>query len=287
MTDYTARGKSLREDVLRLWATVDKSRWVALLGEIESELETIRLLEKESLANELWVLATLSSAHLHLIDAWDHNLKEAFNPAWCALERAELDLLFVAKNMDWCYFPEKVSDLRQHVKCWQALYPYGVFLSPEFLIHERKCNICETPRSPFAPCGHRKGKIYNGKLCIDLVTKMDMVGSAMVSDPVQKYSIIEPSNETAEDFSRRHAVIMYAMKLLENPHDLKNVEITKRRWPFSKFPGLKKGDPCPCESGKAFEVCCEDSEGVLRPHIQIYVGNVNVNKCPTIQYPNQ
>lgn len=286
MTDYTVRVKSLRQETVKLWATVNKQGWTAISAEIESELAKIRLLEKKELANELWVLATLTSAHLHLIDAWEHNLKDAFNPAWCALERAEIDLLFVAKNMEWCYYPDEVGELREHIRKWQLLYPYGVFMSPEFLVHERKCSICEAVRSPFSPCGHRKGKVYNGELCIDIVTKMDIVGSAMVSDPVQKYSVMEPSDETAEAFARRHAVIKYAVSLLQNPYDLRNVRKTTIRWPFSKFPGLKQADPCPCESGKAFQVCCEGSEGVLRPHICVDVNNENVNKIPVIQYPS-
>lgn len=286
MTNSIAKVSSLRQETVKLWATINKQAWAAVSEEIENELAKIRLLENERIANELWVLATLTSAHLHLIDAWEHNLKDDFYLAWCALERAELDLLFVAKNMEWCDTPEMVGDLREHVSRWQSLYPYGVFMSPEFLVHERKCNICEAIRSPFKPCEHRKGKVYNGKLCVDIVTQVEIIGSALVTDPVQKYSVLQPADETAEAFASRHSVIKYAVSLLQNPYHLKEVRKTTIKWPLSKFPGLTKTDPCPCESGKAFQVCCEDSKGVLRPHIWIDVANENVNQTPTFQYPS-
>jgi hypothetical protein len=146
-------------------------------------------------------------------------------------------------------------------------------MSPEILELEKICNICEKPISIRNPCGHRVGEIYNGELCIRIVTKVKLLAMAMVDSPIQKYSVPFLSDEkTGKSIDHyNYSLVKFLADRLQSPFHEWDVSWTKVRHPHSKFRSVGQDDPCPCESGKKYKECCLPEEGVLRPHCQFHL----------------
>ena len=124
---------------------------------------------------------------------------------------------------------------------------------------------------PRRPCGHLVGEVYTGEQCYRIITSIDAVlGIAFVTNPVQKYSVVF-MHDPATGKSRDHYgydVVKYAANALREPFDDWDLERTTRRQPHSRFVGIGRDDPCPCESGKKYKKYCLPEVGVVRPHLQ-------------------
>jgi hypothetical protein len=161
-----------------------------------------------------------------------------------------------------------------------------LYLSPEIVEHEKKCNICGKIVSIRNPCGHEVGEIYNGEMCLRIVTKLDFLGISFVESPVQKYSVPfikdEKTGQTADHYD--YSLLRYLIKSLISPFDPWDVNWTKRRHPHSKFPNLGRNDKCPCGSGKKYRKCCLNEEGVLMPHCEFIFSNPPPPQTLSIEY---
>lgn len=238
----------------------------------------------EEAAKDLWCLEqTLHSQRLYL-EAFDLLKQGAFYDAWCKLEQTELALMFLGRHFRPSFAKYRLDFIETHVKQWQQLYPYKIFMSPEIVEEEKTCNICKTPISIRNPCGHIVGEIYGGEQCCRIVSKMQFLGMAMVENPVQKYSvpfIIDPKTGESKDHYD-YSIVRFAAERLRSPTDGWGFVWTKKRHPHSRFPHVGRNDRCPCESGKKYKKCCLQENGVLRPHVEI-----TFDKLPPQGLPNE
>jgi uncharacterized protein YecA (UPF0149 family) len=219
-------------------------------------------------AKALWSLEQALGAQEHYLKAFGLLKLGKFYDAWCELERAELVLgaLFPHGNSLWARL--RLDCIQRYTEKWQSLYPYRIFLSPELVELEKKCSICGQVVAPRKSCGHLTGEIYDGQMCVRIITKMEVLGVAMVEKPVQKYSVVFLSDPTTGK-SRDHynyAVVQYAISAIQDPFHEWEVEQTSRFWPHSKFSHIGRNDPCPCQSGRKYKKCCLLKKGVVFPH---------------------
>jgi hypothetical protein len=119
--------------------------------------------------------------------------------AWCQLERVEIDLNSLYKHFN--FTPDdkyKLLSIEKSTTQFQSLFPYKMFISPVFVVHEKKCSICGQVVSISNPCKHRKGEIYNGEMCVHEITNAEFLELSLVTNPLQKYSVVFLSDENGD-----------------------------------------------------------------------------------------
>lgn len=133
----------------------------------------------------------------------------------------------------------------------------------------------------------RKGNIYNGEMCVHVITKADVLEVSLVTEPVQKYSVAfvgKGDKEHIED-TYDYSLAQYVITGLNHPFAEWDIEWTKIRHPHSLFLDIKPTDKCPCDSGKLYKDCCLKESGVLRPHAQVYFSEKPIATLPPVVYP--
>ena len=104
----------------------------------------------------------------------------------------------------------------------QSLFPYKLFTSTEILIKEERCSICGATRNVFKPCGHQKGHVYNGKLCYNTVTRCDIVGLSLVTNPVKKYAVVFQQDKRGNEIEYSYNYIDALMYYWQKPYQFWN-----------------------------------------------------------------
>ena len=221
-------------------------------------------------AKTMWYLERVLSAQDHYLRAFSDIKAQRFFEAWCELEKTEGDLTALQCHDTRFWHECRLDFIHTYTAKWQSLFPYKIFLSPELLVTEMVCSVCGQRVLPRTFCGHRPGEIYDGEMCVAEVTKMDVLGLAMVEKPVQKYSVPFLRDERTDKHVDHYdyTVVRYLSGALQGPFDGWSAERTHRRQSHSRFSDVGRNDPCPCESGKKYKACCLREAGVLRPHIE-------------------
>jgi hypothetical protein len=258
------------------WHSGSEEFWVFKTNEVNKIFAAAQTANDPGCSNRAWFLKTVCECHRDIFASSRLNQEKEFTKAWCLLERVEISLFQLKRNPIIEELENTVMSLAVVVEIWQKLYPYRVFISPEFVVRTIKCSICDEKFTPWTGCDHEKGKVYNGELCAGLISDAQFIGMAVVTDPVQKYSVMQPSrgDEGEEAYLHRHRIIDYATINLPDPFSLKGVLETEVREPHSKFPNLIENDVCPCKSGRSYGECCKVKSGILMPHLRMLVDEV-------------
>lgn len=215
-------------------------------------------------ANGVWCteqILKIQTDFLHAFQLLQH--KEYYN-AWCLFDQIEINIGFLRPHYDVDSNEYMLLFIDTQTKKYQKIFPYKIFMSPELLEEEKKCNICNRTVSIRKPCGHEVGELYDGEMCCRIVTKVQILGTAMVESPLQKYSVpflVDNATGNAVDHYNYEAV-EYLVNRLKSPFDAWNVEIGTKVYPHSHFRNLGRNDKCPCGSGKKYKQCCIDKKGV-------------------------
>lgn len=243
--------------------------YAQLLAELAAHKKVAVAAGDQSLAKHVWCLEHTIEAQQLFLKAYDQLQVRAYFDAWCTLEQVELALGRLRPYCDGEWQQCRRAYMVKITVALQSLFPYKIFLSPELLEEEKVCSICEKPVSIRTPCGHKVGEVYDGEYCGRIIKKFSVLGTALVKDPVQKYSVpFLVDRETGKTVDRyNYATVEYLVKRWPSPlHDW-SVEWTKRLHPKSKFGAIRRNDKCPCESGKKYKRCCISLNGIMRPHV--------------------
>lgn len=268
----------------------DRDHSPDLLNEVKDNLRKIKgnkINERdENGAKFLWCLEQITEIQERYLNAFENLTSGNYYDAWCEFAKCELSLEFLRPHssiQDKKYY---LSFIHKHLLQYQSLYPYKLFLSPEILELEKKCNICGRVVAIRNPCGHEVGEIYKGEMCCRIVTKCEFLGASFVESPVQKYSVPfskdEKTGETVDHYD--YSLLKYLVgKLLQPPFDCWDIKWTKRMHSHEKFAGVGRNDKCPCGSGVKYKKCCLNNEGVLMPHCEFILENPPKGPVP-IEY---
>lgn len=235
----------------------------------ELKLEAVKD-NDQSFGKTIWCYEQILEIQDKFITAFFQMKAEEFYEVWCTLERVELGLHFLNPHFQDVNNEFHLLFIKRHTFQYQSLFPYGFFLSPEILVIEKTCSVCKKIVSPRNSCGHRVGEIYDGEMCGRDITKAEILGAALVKDPVQKYSVpfLSDAKVGVKKDHYNYAVVRYLIKRLSSPFHAWDINRTKRKFPHSRYSHVGRNDPCPCESGKKYKKCCLLENGVLRPHIE-------------------
>lgn len=221
-------------------------------------------------AKRFWCLEQVLKAQQLYANVFQLLKSAEYYNAWCELERLELTLQFLAPHLDGPGAEFEIDFIDAYRRKWQKLFPYKIFMSPEIIQHEKICSVCRQVVSIRKSCGHRVGEIYQGEMCVRIVSKPEYIGLAMVTDPVQKYSVpfmIDPETGASND-RYDYRLVEYPIRRLESPYHEWECVFTRRRHPHARFSFVGRNDKCPCESGRKYKKCCLLESGVLRPHVE-------------------
>ncbi len=127
--------------------------------------------------------------------------------------------------------------------------PYGI--SHGSIIKRAHCSICQTRVGVLWPCGHIKGEIYGGMLCIQIHKEITVTEVSIVERPASliltnhRDQMLKGADKFA-DLARK----------LPSPYALwvPQLETDLRRHPAYRDAG--RNDRCPCGSGRKFKRCC-------------------------------
>ena len=237
-----------------------------LRQEMEQHKSELIRRNDQSGAKELWCLEQTLEIQERYLTAFQGLKQGDFYEAWCDLERVEIGLFFLKRHLQSRlndYWLDFVLDKTHQL---QALFPYKLFLSPEYIYKGRKCTICDQMVTLRQPCGHRLGEIYNGEMCHHLITAVEMKGLSLVTKPHQKYSVTFMGGNTPQERDDyNYELVEKTVSLLRTPFCEWRIRKTKRRYPHSTF-SRDRGKLCPCGSGVDYATCCLPKPDVLLDH---------------------
>jgi hypothetical protein len=227
----------------------------------------------ERLAKAAWCLESAASVQRHYLAAFEHMRESEFYKAWCELERAEVEVLFLDRHLR---DPSNVFGLeliRKQIQSFQNVYPYQLFLSPEIWEKEIRCTICDSRITPRSACGHESGEVYGGEPCLRRVTSAALLSVSIVRTPVQKYSVLYPADPATSGLAANtdvHPIVQYIVDRLATPWVRFRHQWTKQRHSHERYREVPPDAPCPCVAPTGtYAECCGPTEGVLRPHVVV------------------
>lgn len=222
-------------------------------------------------AKDIWVLEHIYIAQNKFLSFVKLIRKEKYYDAWGQLERCEIELLNLDKHIPKEYVVNTYFDfLKYQVPRWQKIFPYKIFASSEFLEKEIRCSICDAIITPRRFCGHIKGEIYNGEMCFRIITKADLIGVAMVKNPVNKFCVLFKQNENGDRYDHYdYKVVKFLVNTLPSLFYWWDLNESVDLHPRSEFLLNRADDFCPCDSEKKFIDCCYYKEIITTPHIEI------------------
>lgn len=241
-----------RKPLRSFWRDVSRAARALKTGPVSSE-------EK----NRLWWVQVFADATEIYLDAYRLMARGKYYEGWCELERAENAFARLLGNQFLMELVPIAESRAELVALWQSVFPYKYFASPGMRYKKWKCSICGKQSTPVEPCGHIIHRVYEGQLCYRIILEAEPTHVAIVTDPVQKYSVLQPDND--------YSVVQYVLDHLTGPFHPWDGEWTHKRHPHDKFSDRAPDGPCPCESRLRYSECCMLQEGVRLPHFQMTV----------------
>lgn len=208
----------------------------------------------ERLANAQYVFREYFLLFCELIKYWERLKSKDYQSSWNKLQDCFDIIKYVGKftDEDNRYELPKLYNLLLE---YEALYPYKVFCSSEYIIEEANCSICGKSVLGL-DCPHIKGELYWGEPAVHSITKIKEVQAvALVSHPEDKRCIIQAADENISDeekFRKLNNFVELNLPFLQMFSI--NCKIEKRT--NEEYKGIGRNAPCPCGSGKKFKKCC-------------------------------
>lgn len=231
------------------------------LGNINKEITVAQQSGDEQQANRLWAIKSVVKIHKIFVEIFNL-LKDAdYYNTWCKAEEVEICCNNLRRNFPYVTATDSIYNTITNL---QALYPYKLFSSYEIIIKKERCSICNQVRSLRNDCGHRRGYVYNGKFCRNIVEECALKGIAVVDNPVHKYAVLFPTiDDNRQQDNYDYFLVESLMKYWQRPFQKWSYNIVHTHKPITDFPKLTKNDYCPCASGKKYSECCKlDPKGI-------------------------
>ena len=242
---------------------VDNEEFQTYLSNLKASKEEVsQLPNNEDNANAHWREIEALELNGSFIKAFEFLKSKEYRNAWNLLEQCEISCKFLIKNSALEFQEKKrVIYIKETIEKYQSLFPYCVFVSPGFKVGYYTCGICGHKVRPRSRCEHKKGRVYNGQLCLHEGHDLEPIEISIVTKPVQKYSVMH--DDSTLDFS----VLEHLLNMLDNAFEPWSYEKKTMNYPREKFSMFSSNDQCPCKSGSTFIDCCEQKSEIEIPHI--------------------
>lgn len=223
--------------------------------------------KNELVANASFLLKKYVDLLTEISKFWELSQNVEYQSAWSSLQNA-IDDVKILKKFSEGHNEKKLNNIENYLLNIEKLYPYSLFMSVEFIAQQLNCSICN--KSVFdESCEHVGGNLYWGEMASRVASNIKLLGSALVESPADKRCIVQldcnKSNIELTQFRHVHSLIQY----LKTPFQAFDLHLTVRTLPRSHYATWPDGDPCPCQSKKAFKDCCSAKSTVDNPHYKI------------------
>ena len=242
----------------------DISKYEHELKKLNGTLNNNKNKKKDDTTNYLWKVITILEIKIGYLYSFNYIKNGNFYDAWCNLEYVEIKISNLENNCSTDILDfYNVKFYKNYVFMWQSLFPYTLFLSMGFIARDFSCSICSKILTPRNQCIHKKGKVYDGELCLHICNKIDDIKEvSFVKNPMQKACI------PLLDYD--YSLVRFTSERLESPFDGWAFNKTKSKVSRDKFVNVKPDSVCPCREGnKNFINCCYDKSFINIPHIDI------------------
>jgi hypothetical protein len=218
--------------------------------------------------DQLWSIEAFAQAMALHADAFRKMKAGEHYEAWRTLEQVEITLASGARNLFVPELAPLIAERAATTALWQSLFPYRFFFSPGMIKQDWACSICGKKSTPVAPCGHVTGRVYAGEFCSRLVKKVELLEISIVTEPVQKYSVLFPKGKTYN-----YDLVETVVGQLKTPFDSWGGEWGFKLHDHSLFPNIALDDRCPCGSDLRYGECCRHTSGVKLKHFTLFSGD--------------
>jgi hypothetical protein len=251
-----------------------------VISALKTDKEKAVQVGNEKKANDCWLELEILKLNILFIQAF-HNIKsQNYREAWEELEKCEIKYGFISNNAtEDLLNSSKLEFIKDKVPKLQSLYPYCMFISPGFKVGYYTCSICDHKVRPRSRCEHKKGKVYNGEVCLHVVHDIEMLEISIVTKPVQKYSVMH--DDSTLDFTLLNSLFKY----LNNAFEYWDLDRTTRKFPIDRFGSVAESENCPCQSEKTFQDCCIEKEEIEIPHIDFMFSKSLPKESKIITFP--
>lgn len=246
---------------------LNKFRGTNLDPEVMNQLKSLKELEvsqnNQSAAKEIWCLEQVYKVIRHFLSAYKKLHDKKHFDAWCEFDRAEIELSFLRKHLDFEDNKYKLKFYDRIIYQYQKLFPYQFFMSRESVV-KKSSSICGMTVSLRKPCGHQLGEIYNGEQCCHNIEEVEFLAMAIVENPFDKYTVLFP-----QGMEYNYTMLDNLLSQISGPHDDWDLDILQEK--KQEYIGTGRNQPCPCNSGKKYKYCCLNTDKELFDHYRITV----------------
>lgn len=200
-------------------------------------------------AKNIWCLEQVYKVKNHYLNAYKQLVDKEYYKAWCVLERADIELHFLRKHLDYSGDKYSLEFIERNINQLQKLFPYQYFSSRESTVKKWRCSICNQIISLRNSCGHDVGEIYNGEQCTRIAEDIEFHAFAIVTNPFDKYTVLFPEGK-----EYNYAMLENLMKNWTNPYEKWKLHISMDL--NEEFKGLGRNNQCACNSGEKYKKCC-------------------------------
>ena len=218
----------------------------------------------EELANYYWALNQVYIIQDYYLKAFSQLKQKDYRNAWNSLDSADINIGFLEENPFVVLDDYHIPFIGKIIKEYQKLFPYRLFSSREGIIKKEHCSICNKVIRFRHPCGHKIGRVYMGRLCTAMIDEYEPLAIALVTDPFDKYCVLEP-----EGIEFNYSLLDHIMVSIDSPYNDFSVEVTKRKQQM--FLKANRNDLCPCGSGIKYKKCHYGTRDELENHYIIHL----------------
>ena len=246
----------------------DTPDYIAILKALKGHKAQALGNNDQGLMKNIWCLESIAEVQKRYLLTYEYLSNGKYYDGWRLLEQIKLNLGRLRPHFKKKWGNYFIQFIEEKTRTIRSLFPYRIFFSSELLAIEKKCNICGKSVSIRNHCGHRVGEIYDGEYCLREVTECEILGVAIVENPVNDYSVLfivdSDSGEMKDHYN--YSLIAFLMKRWPTPFHDWTLRWTKSLHPKERYGQIGQKDNCPCESGKKYKDCCQEREGIIRPH---------------------
>jgi hypothetical protein len=232
--------------------------------------EKYLIIQDEKSLLKIWAYKCCFEIYRKYLNVFNLLKEREYYKAWEELEKIEISLADIRRNYSELMNTYLIDRIQEMVPKYQAIYPYRIFASPEYLSIKRECSICGSDLNPFTGCSHIIGNVYSGEMCYCIIHEAKLISISAVRNPVQKYSVMFAGSDDPTNYK----LLEYLVPKLKSPLVQWDYTISNDYEPHSKYK-ICRNDRCPCLSGKKYKDCClKNEKGVIFPHYEFYlIGN--------------
>jgi hypothetical protein len=234
--------------------------------ECEKIKEKAVTLEKEEIANSMFVVSAYCKVLKYYSRYWQKLLEGKYKDSWVVLQDTIDNLISVTK------FTENhgefgIREFNSHLNELEKLYPYSIFASSEMVIETKECSICGKSVLDI-DCIHIPGNLYWGQMAVTICKDIVFQAVALVKHPMDKRCVMEINGDNRTE-KEKFKLLHYFVENNTNPLKLFTVTESDKYYYNEKYDMIKRNEPCPCNSGKKFKKCCGEIKYERGSHFHI------------------